>query len=99
MNNIVVIEKHINKLGLKVGSIDQDLNKLSKQAVNELVAQYGGDYTDIVLRVRGRFYVVECTEVDNEVDMTLYSKSEYLEKYGDEYEYKFEWNISCYKGL
>ena len=88
-NNILVIENHIKKLGLTVGSIDTDLNKITKKALNELLI-YTGDYTDIVVSVNGKQYIVECTEVDSEVDMTLYSKSEYINKYGDEYEYKFE---------
>ena len=89
-NNIMVIEKHILKLGLKVGGLDSDLNKLTKSALNELLEQYSGDYTDIVITMRNRKYVVECSEVDNEVDMSLYTKGEYIKKYGDEYEYKFE---------
>ncbi len=88
-NNILVIKNHIKKLGLTVGSIDTDLNKLTKKALNELLS-YDGDYTDIVVLVNGKQYIVECTEVDTEVDMILYSKSEYINKYGDEYEYKFK---------
>ena len=88
-NNILVIEKHIKKLGLTVGSIDTDLSKLTKKALNELLV-YDGDYTDIVVTADGKQYIIECTEVGGEVDMTLYSKSEYINKYGDEYEYKFK---------
>ena len=90
MTNKTVIENKVAELGLVLGSYDNDLERLSKKAINEVAESLFGDSTDIVVKVRGTYYVVECAVCDNECDFTLYTKHEYLDKYGDEYEYKFE---------
>lgn len=95
MTNKKRIVAHLKDLDMILTSYDSRIDKLTKKATNELIDSIiGHDSTDVALRIRNVWYVVEvaCIGIDNvcEVDMALYTKNQYLEKYGEEYEYKFE---------
>lgn len=91
MKNKALIEAHISKLGGTVGCYDSTIEKLPKSAINELLENLiDCGSTDIVVKNRGKLYVIECSSCDDELDFTLYTQSQYLDEYGDEYMYKFD---------
>ena len=91
MTNKDIFKAHIEQQGMILSTYDAGLNKVTKKAVKEICdSVLDSNSTDIPFKIRNAWYIAEIAIMDNEVDMSLYSKHEYLEQYGDEYEYKFE---------
>ena len=84
------IEGRVKALGCRLGVYDKNINELSESAFNEVVDCADEEYTDVVVVSNKKQYVVEIATVDNEKDFTLYTKNEYIGKYGEEYKSKFE---------
>lgn len=86
-NNKLILAAELAKDNLVIGHYDTDIDKLSVTELNKRVLYYATEgYNDVVVKIRGSFYVVEISTVDNEVDFILYSKNDYMSKYGWEHE-------------
>lgn len=86
-NNKALVAAELAKENLNIGYYDESIDKVSVKELEERVLPNVCEgHTDLVVKIRGQQYVVEVTTVDNEVDLMLYSKVEYMEKYGWEQE-------------
>ena len=77
------IEKEALKHDLVIGCFDDMLESLSQKELKKVLEnlQYQDD-TDV--KIGRRDYVVEIDIVDNEVDFSVLTKREYIDRYGDE---------------
>ena len=80
--------KELEAEGLVLGCWSDKIGNLSKHNLKKITDEIRyHSATDVVVRLRGKECVVSIDFVDNEVDFTLYSKAEYISRYGSE---KFE---------
>lgn len=86
--NKEVVIKELEAEGLVLGCWSDKIGNLSKHNLKKITDEIRyHSATDVVVRLRGKECVVSIDFVDNEVDFTLYSKAEYISRYGSE---KFE---------
>ena len=82
------IIKELEAEGLVLGCWSSKIGNLSKHNLKKIIDEIRyHSATDVVVRLRGKECVVSIDFVDNEVDFTLYTKAEYISRYGSE---KFE---------
>ena len=74
------ISNKLAKLGYQIVIFTNVLNEISKAQAEKLLF-YAGEYHDQKLRIKNRWYMVEITCVDNEVDFNALPLSEYKNKY------------------
>lgn len=67
-----------------IGCYDVKIDKLSKKQLQRIVDNITGDYTDVPVVLDRKEYVVEIAYVDNEIDFSLVSKNDYINRYGRE---------------
>ena len=80
--------KELEAEGLVLGCWSSKIGNLSKHNLKKIIDEIRyHSATDVVVRLRGKECVVSIDFVDNEVDFTLYTKAEYISRYGLE---KFE---------
>lgn len=77
------IEKALWKNSLSIGVYDTEIDKISQKEINKVVAALSVYCTiDIPVIIRKKIYIVECMQSDEEVDLMLRSKDEYIKLYG-----------------
>lgn len=80
------IEEKIKELGFVVGcyndKIDDVLTPGATRKVCELLEE---EYTDELMRIRGKLYKVCIATVDNEKDINIYHALDYYRQYGEEH--------------
>jgi hypothetical protein len=83
MTNKDQVQKVANKLGLEIGCWDEIMELLSKKELNKILAniEYQED-TDV--SIKRKKYVVEIDTIENEIDFSVLTKEEYINRYGDE---------------
>lgn len=80
------IEEKIKELGFVVGCYNDKIDDiLTPQAVNKVCDFLDEEYTDRLMRIRGKLYKVCVATVDNEKDITIFTALDYYNRYGDEY--------------
>ncbi|MEG0578934.1 MAG: hypothetical protein RR490_03355 [Niameybacter sp.] len=79
-----MVEKEVKRLGLEMGTFDQDMNKLTKKQLKVVLESVPYANTDIDVMIKGKLHVVEISQVDYEVDFQLLTQAEYISRYGDE---------------
>lgn len=84
------LEGRVKALGFVLTHYDKDIDTLDEKAFKEVLYSAQEEYTDIVVVSKGKQYVVEISTVDKEKDFVFYTKSEYVNKYGEEKEEMFE---------
>jgi hypothetical protein len=82
MKNILKIQQKLMNLGLKLGTYDSKIEKLSKEELEKILDNIEYGSTDIGVTIGKNDYVVEIYHVDNEVDFNLITTKEYALTYG-----------------
>lgn len=80
--NYEIIKKKIEDLGLTIGCYDPLVEKLNKENLNKILSSIEEEYTDVDIKINEKDYVVEIATVDNEKDLQILSRSEYIRRYG-----------------
>jgi hypothetical protein len=79
-NKEIIINK-IKSEGYIIGIYDNQLNKLNKQNLKKVLDNIR--YTsDTKIFINRKSYIVEISEVDNEIDFNVISLNEYESRYG-----------------
>ncbi len=83
MTNKIKIKNVANSLDLKIGCYDNKLDLLSKTQLKKVTdnIEFQSD-TDVT--INRKKYVVEIDIIDNEVDFSVLTKAEYIDRYGNE---------------
>jgi hypothetical protein len=77
------IQTIVNEFGLTIGCYDKMMDSLSNKDLNEVLKNLAWQ-NDTDVKIRRKDYVVEIDIVDGEVDFSVLSKAEYIDRYGDE---------------
>lgn len=82
MTNKQRVEKHLSKLEYKLGCYDSDLEKLNGSNLKKVIdnIEYA---TDTKVFMNRKPYIVQIDEVDNEIDLSILTLSEYESRYGE----------------
>jgi hypothetical protein len=83
MKNKEKLEKEIQKEGMKIGCYSDLMEKLSQKEFKKVFDNIWG-YSDTDVKINRKEYVVQIDNVDDEVDFTIITKSEYINRYGNE---------------
>lgn len=81
--NKELIENKINSLGYKLGCYDKAIDNLQKRCINLLLENIDGDSTDVDIVNNGTEYIIEINVVDNEIDLSMITKKDYIARYGN----------------
>lgn len=84
MNNRERLIKAISQFGYSLSIYDHTIDKLSSRTINKIIKSFMGDSTDIDVTLNRKPCVVEMSVVDDEVDITMLTKEQYINRYGDE---------------
>lgn len=84
MNNRERLIKTISQFGYSLSIYDHAIDKLNTKMINKITNSFMGDSTDIDVTLNRKPYVVEMFVVDNEVDITMLTKEQYIDRYGNE---------------
>lgn len=84
MNNRERLIKAISQFGYSLSICDHTIDKLSSRMINKITNSFMGDSTDIDVTLNRNPCVVEMSVVDNEVDITMLTKEQYINRYGNE---------------
>ena len=84
MNNRERLIKTISQFGYSLSIYDHIIDKLSSRMINKITNSFMGDSTDIDVTLNRKPCVVEMSVVDNEVDITMLTKEQYITRYGNE---------------
>ena len=85
------IEEKLNKEGFALGCWDKRLEKLNYYNIKKVLDNLCFGATDIQVSYNRKRYIIEISDVDNEYDFAMISKTAYRSIYGDEYDEKFDW--------
>lgn len=86
MTNREKIEQVASKDGLIIGCWDNAIESLSQKELKKVLENVLHQ-CDTDVQVRRKKYVVEIDIVDNEVDLSMITKDDYIDRYGnDRYE-------------
>lgn len=83
MKNKEIIKREIEKQGFTLGCWDNSMEHLSKKYVDMICSSFVLE-DDIDVFIKRKLHVVEISIVDNEVDFSVLTKEEYINRYGDE---------------
>lgn len=84
MNNRERLIKTISQFGYSLSIYNHTIDKLSSRMINKIIKSFMGDSTDIDVTLNRKPCVVEMSVVDNEVDITILTKEQYIDRYGNE---------------
>ncbi|MEG1142364.1 MAG: hypothetical protein RSE41_07985 [Clostridia bacterium] len=76
------IIKYISKLECKLGCYDLDIDKLNASNLKKVIDNIKYT-TDTKVFINRKPYIVEIDEVDNEIDLSILTLSEYESRYGE----------------
>lgn len=82
MTNKQRIIKYISKLEYKLGCYDSDLDKLNVSNLKKVIDNIKYT-TDTKVFINRKPYIVQIDEVDNEIDLSMLTLSEYKSRYGE----------------
>lgn len=85
------IEEKLNREGFIIGCWDKQLDKLNYNNIKKVLDDIPFGSTDIQVSLNRKKYIIEISDVDNEYDFVMISKTAYRSIYGDEYDEKFDW--------
>lgn len=83
-SNEDIVTAEVEKLGYELSSCDSLINKLSKKELSKVIDVLDQEYTDVDVIINKKEYVVEITTVDDEKDLNVITKLEYISRYSDE---------------
>lgn len=87
MTNKERIIKFLKAKGYVVGCWDNKIEQMTLYSLGKMLKSIYDDSTDIIVSINRKVHVVEVCFMDNEVDFTVLTKKEYIDRYGNE---KFE---------
>ena len=80
------IEEKIKELGFVVGCYNDKIDDiLTPGAARKVCGLLEEEYTDELMRIRGKLYKVCISTVDNEKDINIYPALDYYRQYGEEH--------------
>ena len=74
-------EEQLEKQGGKLGIYDKRLDDASKRTANRILNSYGS----LICTIKGKKYIVEIDQVDDETDYRVVTHKEFKEMNGYEY--------------
>lgn len=90
MTNKEKIEDKLISLGYELGCYDCLINKVRGKDLINLLSVLDEEATDLDVKINNKEYVIELMTVDNERDLLIITKEEYINRYGSErYEENF----------
>lgn len=86
MTNKEILQKKINNLegNFALGCYNNDIEKLSKIELMKVINNIDQEYTDVDVKIKRKDYVIEITTVDQEKDLNILTRGEYIKRYGNE---------------
>lgn len=81
-SNKQLLETKIKELGFELGCYHKSIETLTKKELNKVLAQLDQESTDVDVMIKKKLYVVEITTMDNEKDIQMLSREEYIDRYG-----------------
>ena len=87
MTNRQRIQKEINKKGsnFKIGCWDKQVELLNYNNLKKVINNIG-ENTDVEIHINRKKYICQLTNIDNEIDFNIISRTDYMDQYGDIYE-------------
>ena len=82
--NKKAVIKAVEKTGAVLGCWDNCMDLLSRIQIKKVIDSIGYGSTDVDVVIKRKPYIVEISELDNEIDFNVLSKAEYIDRYGDE---------------
>lgn len=86
MTNKERIIKHLNG-DYTIGCWDDKIEQMSLYALRKFLKELHYESTDIIVTINRKVHVIEVNIMDKEIDFSVLTKAEYIDRYGDE---KFE---------
>jgi hypothetical protein len=83
MTNRKKIEETIKVDGYKIGGYSDLMEKLNKKELEKVLINAISCY-DVDVKINRKEYVVQIDNVDDEIDFTIITKTEYINRYGNE---------------
>lgn len=83
MSNKMKIRKVVRQLGCEIGCWNGVMELLNEKELDKVLANIKFD-KDTDVKIDKKDYVVEIDTVDKEVDFSILTKEEYIDRYGDE---------------
>lgn len=86
MKNKELLEKKIKNLdgSYILGCYDKNIDKLSREELMKIINVIGEEATDVDVMIGNNEYIIELTTVENEKDLSILIKKEYIDRYGNE---------------
>lgn len=70
-----------------IGCWDNKMEQMTLYSLSKFLKQLHYDSTDIIVTINRKVHVVEVNVMGNEIDFSVLTKAEYIDRYGSE---KFE---------
>lgn len=84
MSNREKISDEIKNMNFTIGCYNKNIDLLNQKNLDTLLKGITGDSTDVDIRLNRKSYVVEISVADQEMDFIMVSKSDYINRYGEE---------------
>jgi hypothetical protein len=79
-NNRKILENSLGTKGYELGCYSNEINNLSMRSINRILKNV--EYQiDTKVSIKGNIFVVQIDIVDEEVDLIMISKQEYISRY------------------
>lgn len=82
MTNKERLIKALKKDNYKLGCYDNKIEKLSYNQIKKIIDNIGYGSTDILVSLNRKKYIVEVSEVEDELDFSIISLPDYVNQYG-----------------
>lgn len=84
MTNKERVQKKLEGTEFTLGGFNDKLELLNISNLNKVIDNMLYGSTDVDVSISRKPFVVEISHVDNEVDFSIISKAEYINRYGSE---------------
>lgn len=94
-SNKELVEEAVAKEGLVICSCTKDIEKIPKKDLDRVIGVIGyGSSSTVYMNFDDTDYIVEVSQVDNEIDIWLVTRANYEDIYGEIYEEDWEWGLN-----
>ena len=94
-SNKELVEEAVTKEGLVMCCCSKDIEKLPKKDLDRVIDVIGyGSSSTVYMNFDDTDYIVEVSQVDDEVDIWLITRAQYEDIYGEIYEEDWEWGLN-----
>lgn len=77
------IEQLVSTFNMSIGCYDAAVEGLDNENLKKVMYMLDYGCTDVDVQIKGKPYVIEIVHTDNEIDLYLLSKADYISRYGD----------------